>query len=138
MKMEKLYAMKYEYEIVGPTRSGGVPSQGLLRVQSSHIITPRLKMSHFSEKGSFRISSGAIHSGVPADEESLTGTSRKILESPKSQILTVQCLFTRQFALLISRWIIFMRCKHINPLDSQTTGEKVNNYGKKKYSLRPQ
>lgn len=116
------------------TRSGGVPSQGLFRVHSSHITTPRLKMSHFSVNGSFRISSGAIHSGVPADEESFTGTSMKILDSPKSQILTVQFLFTRQFALLRSRWIIFMRCMHISPLycqqreNSQFVVIKLGNY----------
>lgn len=98
------------------TLSGGTPSHGLFRVQSSHIITPKLKISHFSEKGSFRMSSGAIHSGVPADEESFMLESVIILESPKSQIFTVQCLFTRQFALFTSRWTIFMRCMHINPL----------------------
>lgn len=98
------------------TLSGGMPSHGLLKVHSSHIITPRLKMSHFSVNGSFRMSSGAIHSGVPADEESLIGDSIIILESPKSQILTVQCLFTRQFALFRSRWTIFIRCMHIRPL----------------------
>lgn len=73
-------------------------------------------MSHFSEKGSLRISSGAIHSGVPADEESLIVGSVIILDSPKSQILTVQCLFTRQFALFMSRCTIFIRCMHISPL----------------------
>lgn len=85
------------------TLSGGTPSHGLFKVHSSHIITPRLKISHFSSNGSFRMSSGAIHSGVPADEESLIGGSNIILESPKSQIFTVQCLFTRQFALFKSR-----------------------------------
>lgn len=98
------------------TLSGGTPSHGLVKLYSSHSITPRLKMSHFSLNGSFRMSSGAIHSGVPADEESLIGDSIIILESPKSQIFTVQCLFTRQFALFKSRCTIFIRCMHIKPL----------------------
>lgn len=77
---QKIRVMRLNYKleegkrIFQHTRSGGVPSQGLFRVKSSHIMTPRLKMSHFSVKGSFRISSGAIHSGVPADEVSVMGT----------------------------------------------------------------
>lgn len=109
-----------------PTLSGSTPSHGLFRVQSSHIMTPRLKISHFSVKGSLRISSGAIHSGVPADEESLMGESVIILDSPKSHILTVQCLFTRQFALFKSRWTIFIRCTHIKPLISRQQKIPVN------------
>ena len=109
------------------TLSGGTPSHGLFSVQSSHIITPRLKISHFSVKGSLRISSGAIHSGVPADEESLIGVSVITLESPKSQILTVICLFTRQFALLRSRWTIFIRCMHINPLNDEQKNKILYN-----------
>lgn len=73
-------------------------------------------MSHFSVKGSLRMTSGAIHSGVPPDDESLMGASVETLESPKSQILTVQCLLTRQLALLRSWWIIFIRWMHISPL----------------------
>lgn len=73
-------------------------------------------MSHFSVKGSLRITSGAIHSGVPAAEESVMGESVMNLERPKSQILTVQCLLTRQLALFRSRWIIFIRCMYISPL----------------------
>lgn len=72
-------------------------------------------MSHFSVKGSLRMTSGAIHSGVPPDDD-LMGSSVVILERPKSQILTVQCLLTRQLALLRSWWIIFIRCMHISPL----------------------
>lgn len=101
------------------TWTEGTPSHGLLSVKSSHIITPRLKMSHFSVKGSLRMSSGAIHSGVPAAEESLMGVAVSSLERPKSQILTFQCLFTRQFALFRSRWAIFIRCMHIKPLAYQ-------------------
>lgn len=97
----------------------GTPSHGLLSVHSSHIMTPRLKISHFSVKGSFRMSSGAIHSGVPAEEESLMGPLVSTRESPKSQILTVKCLFTKQFALFKSRCAIFIRCIHIRPLNCQ-------------------
>lgn len=98
------------------TRSGGTPSQGLVKVQSSHIITPKLKISHFSEKGSLRISSGAIHSGVPAETASLIVVPVIILDSPKSHIFTVHLLLNRQFALFISRCTIPIRCMHINPL----------------------
>lgn len=98
------------------TFSGGTPSHGLRKVESSHIMTPRLKISHFSVKGLLRMSSGAIHSGVPADEVSFMFSSVIILESPKSQILTVQCLSTRQLALFRSRWTTFIRCMHIKPL----------------------
>lgn len=115
------------------TRSDGMPSHGLFRVQSSHIMTPRLKMSHFSVKGSLRISSGAIHSGVPADEASLKFASVIILESPKSQILTVQCLFTRQLALLISRWTIFILCMHISPLIAPKVFSHFSCYDPSKY-----
>lgn len=66
-------------------------------------MTPKLKISHFSVKGSLRMSSGAIHSGVPAEEESLIGLVVSLRESPKSHIFTTQCLFTRQFALFRSR-----------------------------------
>ena len=98
------------------TWTGGIPSHGLLRVQSSHMITPKLKISHFFVNGSLRMSSGAIHSGVPAGELSFIAESDIIWESPKSHILTVQYLLTRQFALLRSRWTIFSRCMHMRPL----------------------
>jgi len=63
-----------------------------------------------------RISSGAIHSGVPAETVSLIVVPVIILDSPKSQILTVHLLLKRQFALFISRCTIPIRCIHINPL----------------------
>lgn len=47
------------------TSKGLTPSQGRLRVESSHMMTPKLKTSHLSVTGSFRKSSGAVHSGVP-------------------------------------------------------------------------
>lgn len=75
-------------------------------------------MSHFSVKGSLRISSGAIHSGVPAEEGSCTGVGVNALDSPKSQILTLKCLFTRQFPLFRSRCTIFILCMHISPLNN--------------------
>lgn len=109
--------------LLGFTCTDGMPSQGFLRVQSSHIMTPRLKISHFSVKGSFRISSGAIHSGVPAEEESLIGPVVSFRESPKSHILITQCLFTRQFALFRSRWTMFIRWMLINPLFTPGTNE---------------
>lgn len=101
------------------TWADGTPCHGLLRVYSSHIMTPRLNISHFSVNGSFRMSSGAIHSGVPADEEALIGVMLSTRESPKSQILTVQYLLTKQFALFKSRWATFIRCMHIRPLTHQ-------------------
>ena len=107
------------------TWTGGFPAQGLLRVQSSHMITPRLKISHFSVNGSLRISSGAIHSGVPADELSLIAEFNITRESPKSHNLTVQCLLTRQFALFRSRWTIFKRCIHIRPLAQTNNQMKI-------------
>jgi len=122
---EKNMIFKSEIKDRKHTLFGGTPSHGLLSVQSSHIITPRLKISHFSVTGSLRISSGAIHSGVPADEESLIGMSVITLESPKSQILIVLWLFTRQFALLRSRWTIFIRCMHINPLGDKQKNKRL-------------
>lgn len=98
------------------TCTDGMPCHGLLRVQSSHIITPKLKMSHFSVKGSLRMSSGAIHSGVPAELSSFIGLVISFRESPKSHILMVQCLFTRQFALFRSRCTMFIRWMLISPL----------------------
>lgn len=109
------------FATVYTTWTGEIPSQGRLNVHSSHMITPRLKISHFSVKGSFLISSGAIHSGVPAEELSVIGLSVITRERPKSHILTVQCLFTRQFALFRSLWTIFMRCMHIKPLQISRT-----------------
>lgn len=91
------------------------------------MMTPKLKMSHFSEKGSLRMSSGAIHSGVPAEAPSLMGEEPVIArESPKSQIFTVQCLPTRQLALFRSRCTILMRWMHISPLQSPQTKNNEN------------
>mmetsp|Transcript_6162 Transcript_6162/g.27752 ORF Transcript_6162/g.27752 Transcript_6162/m.27752 type:complete len:215 (-) Transcript_6162:2894-3538(-) len=73
-------------------------SHGYFKVMSSHRTTANEYTLERSSVGSFRSTSGAIHSGVPPGDLELRYVLCLSRDMPKSETLRVQCESTNKFA----------------------------------------